>query len=1149
MHSYLLFTFIPPRLALFQFCFRNCFLLFFILTLLGCTEQHKNAPLAERGILDLSTWDLKIDGSINLNGDWEFYWQKLLMPKDFSLGASTLPVKFANIPGSWNNTIVDGNTLLGDGYATYRLTVKTPQTQLVKAIRIKNQSSAYVLYINGKEIARNGVVGSSKNSVVPQYRLQQNSFYDNNPTLEIILHVANFNHRKGGVWNPIQLGHADTLRAAQSLQWIFDLTLFGCLFIMGSYYLSLYILYRKDRSPLYLAIFTLFIAIRILVTGNYYITQIFPNIPWEPAYKVELLTIILGPLGLLLFITSIFKSRQKDLFRLFLIVIMATLTVITIATPAKISSQTVIPCQMAILLLFGYCLYILIRESLQRDRNAGILLFGMTVLTATVLIDILSANKIIYLSYLTHLGIIFLIFSQSLVLSLRSSNAFRDVRNLSKELQEKNITLQRIDRLKDEFLANTTHELRTPLNGMVGMAESLVTDLSNKLSKNAIQSLQTIIGSGKRLAKLINDVLDFARLKNSDIQLNFKTIDLYSLTNVVISVLRPLAESKSLELVNAVNKSTPLAIGDEDRLQQILYNLGGNAIKFTDKGSVKISADVNDNFVEITVEDTGIGISPDRLGDIFTPYEQDDQIHQKGYGGTGLGLAIVKNLVTLHGGAITATSTVARGSKFIFSIPLSADNFRQAERESTDFISPIDVKPFDITQYGDIYKRKTDYDSDTILVVDDDPINVQVVINHLNSASFKTAAVADGLKALSLIEKSGPPALLLLDIMMPGIDGYAVCQKLRQKYSPPELPIILLTARSDLDNLVRGFAMGANDYITKPFSKDELLARAQTQLDLKRSYQILQENLLLKKEVERRERTELNLKLMQQRLSRILDSLEGAIIAVNECHEISFSNSQCDQLLGFSSGQLLGKPVIELFSSADRQKAATLFEEMILHPSQTLSQHHRNYELLHNQGQPLQCKLFFALLEIENERLLVLVLKSMHTGFETDTIDQPTLWNFIEELNTTRSTIQTIENTLNMTDAFGSDIKIQEGVRKLKTTLNQMENTLTNPMNDAQRRQLAVEAMNLALKYWKDETGNTKSDLAEQSGIWTVYINHNGFERTQTLDKYLDINHLPKQPRWQSIVETLDFVLLTCNTPSPLREKLEERSLQLKLSN
>ena len=237
--------------------------------------------------------------------------------------------------------------------------------------------------------------------------------------------------------------------------------------------------------------------------------------------------------------------------------------------------------------------------------------------------------------------------------------------------------LRKIDQLKDEFLANTSHELRTPLYGITGLAESLVDGVTGDLPTATKANLAMIVASGRRLAALVNDILDFSKLRHRNLELDRRPVDLRSLTGVVLTLLRPLVGSKDLELRNTVPADLPAADADENRLQQILLNLVGNAVKFTDSGTVEISAVVGrDDRVAaeclmVSVSDTGIGIPEEETARVFEAFEQADASTERRFGGTGLGLAVARQLVELHGGRIWLESTPREGSTFFFSLPLA----------------------------------------------------------------------------------------------------------------------------------------------------------------------------------------------------------------------------------------------------------------------------------------------------------------------------------------------------------------------------------------------------------------------------------------------------------------------------------------------
>ena len=396
-------------------------------------------------------------------------------------------------------------------------------------------------------------------------------------------------------------------------------------------------------------------------------------------------------------------------------------------------------------------------------------------------------------------------------------------------LEQQNAALQRLDQLKDEFLANTSHELRTPLNGIIGITESLIDGAAGSLSPVQIANLAMVVSSGKRLQSLINDILDFAKLKNHDIELHRKSVDFRQITEVVITLSRPLIRGKSIDLNNEIPADFSGIDGDENRLQQIMYNLVGNAIKFTESGSITVSATQQQNMAEVTVADTGIGISPNKFEDIFKSFEQLNASVSHSSRGTGLGLSITKQLIELHGGRIRVESEVGQGSRFIFTLPLSfqaiasSSEYRTDITKVRDYSNPFPSEPLPLmSKTGEF----------TILVVDDEPINLQVVTNHLSVQNYAIVQATSGMEALAKIEQGFKPDLVILDIMMPKMSGYEVCQKIRERFPATEVPIIMLTAKEQVSDLVEGLSLGANDYLTKPISKHELIARIKTHLYL-----------------------------------------------------------------------------------------------------------------------------------------------------------------------------------------------------------------------------------------------------------------------------------------------------------------------------
>lgn len=394
--------------------------------------------------------------------------------------------------------------------------------------------------------------------------------------------------------------------------------------------------------------------------------------------------------------------------------------------------------------------------------------------------------------------------------------------------------LRQVDKMKDQFLANTSHELRTPLNGIVGLSESLLEKAHTEEEK---EDLELIVSSGRRLSNLVNDILDFSRLKEHDLQLIKRPVDIRSVADLCLRMNRHLAVNKQLKLINNIPEKIAYCYADENRLQQIFQNLIGNAIKFTASGSVTVDAHEVDGMIITSVSDTGIGIEKEKQPQIFREFEQADGSIAREFGGTGLGLSITKYLVELHGGSIGVVSEPGKGSVFSFTIPAYQGEETDAPQEinQVKVTAPLreleTVGGFATKTTTAINEKGNSSGIRQILVVDDEPVNLKVLKNHLESAGYAVTLAHDGEEALHLLQNGNDFHLVLLDVMMPRIPGYEVCQKIRERYLLTELPVIMVTAKNQVNDLVEGLGIGANDYIIKPFSKDELLARVKTQLD------------------------------------------------------------------------------------------------------------------------------------------------------------------------------------------------------------------------------------------------------------------------------------------------------------------------------
>ncbi len=900
--------------------FFNCGLIICLFFFSSCAQERsgRKQPAAKNGVLDLRDWDFGRDGSIALNGEWDFYWKKYLPVAGG--GESGLPEKsgIIDVPRSWNNFTVNNREISGEGYATYRLRILLNGREKSLAFKVCDISTAYAMYVNGEKTSSIGVAGKSLETTVPGVLPHVAEFRAEKQEIEIILHVSNFHLGKGGIRKEIQLGLESDIRKTQQRALAFDLFLIGSLFLMGIYHIGLFMIRRKDKSSLYFGLVCFLICIRSLFESERYFIHLFPGVSWEyVTIKIIYLSIYLPALVFFLFIYSLFPKDISKRFLRILQVFYPALSIIVILTPARIHVRLEQTFEVMFLIEIAYIVFVLVLATFRKREGAVIFLFGVVVIFLTTTNDVLYANEIISTGHLTPFGLFILVFSQAFLLSVRFSKAFNNVEILSNDLQSKNRRLLEMDNLKNEFLSNTSHELRTPLNGIIGIANSLIDGATGKLPETTKFNLRMVVQSAARLSNLVNDILDFSKMKHGKLQFDLKPTDVNSVTDIVLALSQALVNQKPIVLTNLIPDDLPLVETDENRLQQILINLIGNAVKFTQEGEIKVFAEIVDakwapvaeleetRLVRVSVSDTGIGIPEDKIEKIFESFEQADGSTAREFGGTGLGLTITKKLVEMLGGTIEVESRVGAGSVLSFSLPVAAEQKREQPSTSQTITSLVPLSEGELTQYSDIEANKAKTQAATILVVDDEPVNLQVLRNQLSLYSYNVTAVPDGFQALEEVKKQKPD-LIILDLMMPHLNGYEVCEKIREEYSASSLPIIMLTAKNRLPDLVRGFKSGANDYLAKPFSKEELLSRMRIHLKLHEFSDALEK--------------------ANHKLENLNQTLEGKVL--ERTSELSAKNNQQKELLHILCHDL-SNPFVNIKGALEFSKYDASFFEQI----------------------------------------------------------------------------------------------------------------------------------------------------------------------------------------------------------------------------
>ena len=433
--------------------------------------------------------------------------------------------------------------------------------------------------------------------------------------------------------------------------------------------------------------------------------------------------------------------------------------------------------------------------------------------------------------------------------SISTARAYEDEKKRAEALAE-------IDRAKTAFFSNVSHEFRTPLTLMLGPLQDLLSRSQTHLTPTATQQLELVNRNGARLLRLVNTLLDFSRIEAGRVKAVFQATDLGGFTAELAGVFRSATDRACLRLIVDCGPTTEVAYVDRDMWEKIVLNLVSNAFKFTFEGEIAVSLAQIGHSVELRVRDTGVGIPPEEIPHLFDRFHRVPNTRSRTHEGTGIGLALVHELVKLHGGSMRVESALGRGTTFFVSIPLGQAHLasEQIGGERTMASTATGANPFVqealrwLPDNEAPEREELPLDGELLpvpcppgpanaqrrrVLVADDNADMRQYLTRLLSERYEVVAVADGKLALESILKQAPD-LVLSDIMMPNLDGFGLLQGMRAKPDLAPIPVILLSARAGEESRVEGIDAGADDYLVKPFSARELMARVQTHLELAR---------------------------------------------------------------------------------------------------------------------------------------------------------------------------------------------------------------------------------------------------------------------------------------------------------------------------
>lgn len=739
--------------------------------------------------------------AVALNGDWELYWGQLLKPDNIATATDLSPT-YSRLPKLWNGATDNEEMKSGKGYATYRLRIIFDEQPSMLALSLPDFYTSYELWVNGEPLAHNGKVGKGKASTKPHWEPQVIPVSIQGKEMEIVLQMANFHHRFGGLGEPILLGKSQMLFDQQALISNLSWVIFGCLVMCGLFLLGLYAFGQGDKATLFFAAFCLAHSYRMIGAEHYALHQAIPVLPFWLTAKLEYISLYLSISFFWEYGRQILPDVISEKANRFVRWLLYGCTLIVVVSPISYYAFTLEIVKPLLLLSVAYGTIALLRTSYRDWPSMLFFIAGIAalfiVLFGTLLdyMRILQPNPFIVLS-----AYILFLFFETLHLSKRFAAVY----------QERAEVAAMANKAKTEFLTTVSHEIRTPMNGVIGMADLLG---QLPLSQEAQNYVDTIKLSGNNLVEIINDILDLSKIEAERMDLESEPFSIHALVNQLLELLKPRAEQKNLLLACEIAEDVPEIVeGDATRIRQIYTNLISNAIKFTEQGEITVQLRlINQDRAaikcQLDVKDTGIGIPADRLSTLFLPFSQIDASISRKYGGTGLGLAISRRLAKLMGGDISVNSEENKGSTFSVSLPLKRSTITVDEWKS---------------KHAEVPKRNAhqllaEELPLSILVAEDHPINQQLMQILLRKLGYEPTIVVDGAGVLNQLQKT-PFDLIFMDVQMPIIDGLEATRQIYSSFSQKEIPIIIaMTANALQGDREDCINAGMHDYVAKPLT-------------------------------------------------------------------------------------------------------------------------------------------------------------------------------------------------------------------------------------------------------------------------------------------------------------------------------------------
>lgn len=773
-------------------------------------------PLAHDGILDLRTYELKNDKTITLNGEWSFYPNTFIDPAATQEDLRNSKRSVLPVPSK-------GDEEEDYRFGTYWLRILIDEEQPkgnTYGISIPSAKTASTLFINGKLKAKSGEVADSIEEHIGKDMPYTAFFMADEQEIDIVVHVSNFNTPESvGLYKTIKFGTSESILKEQSFVKTLLTSIVVVLIFHSLYTILIYFFIYRKKVVLFFTAGFLLPAIDEVITYNKAALE-WLHLDYDFSLKLFNLVYLGASFFFVQFMRVLLTKYQHDRRFRWITVLYGTSALAMIIMPIHYLLQANIIFFALYFLSFGTIIFFALREYIQNQQESLALAFVAVSTTSGIMWGLVKSTL--------HLEIPLYPFDYMFAFLGFAVFWFQSFQKKNKQAADLVQELEKADELKDEFITDSSEKLWGPLNDMITIAQTIHDGKRSSLAEQDKSDMKYLINIGRNMSFVLNNLRDFTLLKEKTLQVRPCSTNINASVSGVFDLLRFIADGKQIKMNSNIPKSFPNVLVDENRLIQILFNLLHNAIKYTNGGKIEVYAKVQGTLAEIHVRDSGLGMDQDTKNRILSPYEQGMMIDD----GIGLGLYVSKQLIELHGGALRIESLPKQGSDFFFTLPLAdskVSNFEQLESSMEESAVSVDAAGGD-----DVLSALSEGQLYHILVVDDDPVNLKVISNIFSNDQYEVITVISGEEALDLLDKIEWD-LIIVDAIMPFMSGYELTQLIRKKYSELELPILLLTARNNPEDVYPAFSFGVNDYVSKPINSLELKTRGSALIDLKHS--------------------------------------------------------------------------------------------------------------------------------------------------------------------------------------------------------------------------------------------------------------------------------------------------------------------------